>query len=200
MPTGNGITVRVKDANGDSLEEAGPSSEEPRQFRCRLIAATPGTRFEITVIVEKRFAWQGADTLFIAIAYDDGLEEHLGGTDFTMAWAIPNREDCLGEHTFTKATKHGSDSAALLKTTYSMPDAVAAGKFFVEDLKRNVDLTDGCSSEKYKSRPFSSPLERCPSFSSWLHFGVRASWPSIIESNEAAACRASRSVPVRICQ
>ncbi|KAF2160822.1 hypothetical protein M409DRAFT_28701 [Zasmidium cellare ATCC 36951] len=101
MAIGNGITVRIKGADGREIDELKPNEKEPRSFRYRTISATPGTKFEVSVTVEKRFDWKDADCIFVAIAYDDGAEEHLGEVDYTMVWAISSKKDFLGEHLFT---------------------------------------------------------------------------------------------------
>lgn len=198
MPVGNGITVRIRDANGVLLDEAGPTNDEPRGFRYRLITAEPSSYFEVIITVEKRFQWKEMETLFFAIAYDEGADEHLGSTDFTMAWAIPANGDYLGEHIFTEASKCENARSALLKTTYSMPNAASASKFFVWVLKRNVNSTDTDSGEKHKAGQFPSPFKRRLGVPPWLHLGIRSSWPSLIESEEAAACRPGHPIPVRI--
>lgn len=101
MPRGNSITVQIKDADGLALEEAGVAGQdEPRGFKYRLVTAKPDAQFQICITVEDRFDWKETNTLFVAIAYDDGAEEHLGGSDLTMAWAIPAGGKPMGEHIF----------------------------------------------------------------------------------------------------
>lgn len=134
MAIGNGITVRIKGADGREIDELKPNEKEPRSFRYRTISATPGTKFEVSVTVEKRFDWKDADCIFVAISYDDGAEEHLGEVDYTMAWAISSKKDFLGEHSFARATRCENDlSDTLMKTAYFMPAAASGGESFVRE-------------------------------------------------------------------
>ncbi|KAK4506009.1 hypothetical protein PRZ48_003974 [Zasmidium cellare] len=149
MAVSNGITVRVKSEDGRALEEVEPKDEEPRNFRYRPISAIAGSKFEISVTVEKRFDWKGADCIFIAIAYDDGKEERLGETDYTMAWAISKSKDYLGEHVFSRATRCEKDeSVEVLSTTYEMPAAAIGATKNIEPDKHRHRSKDALVSHR----------------------------------------------------
>lgn len=128
MVVANRVAVRIKNTKGFTFGEVAPQADERRCLKYRLISAKPDAEFTVSVEVEDRFNWKGADTLFIAIAYDDGEEEHLGDSALTQAWAISRSGDYLREHTFKYVVSRQSDEAEQSSKRYRMPNAVPSGK------------------------------------------------------------------------
>ncbi|KAF2160821.1 hypothetical protein M409DRAFT_59614 [Zasmidium cellare ATCC 36951] len=165
MVRNHGLTVCIKDESGVPFKEQLPSSEEPRNYRHRLISAEPGTEFSVSLTIDDDFDWREADSLFVAIAYDDGQSESLRKSRLTQAHAIEKRGSHSGEYSFTTVATWGHQGSECLEYAYQMPGSVSVRPSSVGYSSYVNELASfrGCVSvyvlRGHKSRPADPPAK-----------------------------------------